>query len=94
MERSLLAFGALIRYFLVLPYQFIVLSAYCCLLFIQTQAERYNKEGLYFDHDHVMWGAQIGKGVYTSPSRDEYEKLAAPDAWYVTCINTAFMTVC
>ncbi|GAQ39151.1 hypothetical protein AtubIFM56815_007623 [Aspergillus tubingensis] len=48
----------------------------------KTQAEKYNKEGLYFDHGHVMWGAQIGKGVYTSPSRDEYEALAAPDAWY------------
>ncbi|PYH95068.1 hypothetical protein BO71DRAFT_440565 [Aspergillus ellipticus CBS 707.79] len=55
----------------------------------KDQAEEYNKKGLYFDHDHVMWGAQIGKGVYTSPSRDEYEKLADPEAWYIAHIGMA-----
>ena len=40
-----------------------------------------------------MWGAQIGKGVYTSPTRDEYEALAAPDAWYVTQNNTYPMII-
>ncbi|PWY75543.1 hypothetical protein BO70DRAFT_372751 [Aspergillus heteromorphus CBS 117.55] len=48
----------------------------------KEQAEEYNKKGLYFDHDFEMWGKQIGKGVYTSPSRDEYEQLSDPKNWY------------
>ncbi|GKZ81643.1 hypothetical protein AnigIFM56816_006164 [Aspergillus niger] len=47
-----------------------------------TVGSRHADKGLCFGHDHVMWGAQIGKGVYTSPSRDGYEALATHDAWY------------
>lgn len=50
-------------------------------LSVQVQAADYKKNGVTWDPNWQQWGSQIGKGVYSSPTRDMYEKLAADDSW-------------